>query len=82
MDAALREVHPLVPLAAEHAVGVAIVSYDGNAFFGIVADRDTVPDLDVMVTAMNAARVELLEAARPTTKRSARKPRTTSKASR
>ena len=40
--APLREIHPLVPLAAEHAVGVAIVSYDGNAFFGVVADRDAV----------------------------------------
>jgi len=28
----------LVPLAAEHAVGVAVVSYDGNVFFGVVAD--------------------------------------------
>jgi len=81
LGAPLREVHPLVPLAAQHAVGVAIVSYDGNAFFGIVADRDTVPDLEVMVAAMNAARVELLEAARPTTKRSPRKPRTPAKAS-
>ncbi len=45
----LREIQPLVPLAAEHAIGVAIVSYDGEAFFGVVADRDTVPDLDVML---------------------------------
>ena len=45
----LREIQPLVPLAAEHAVGVAILSYDGDAFFGVVADRDTVPDLDVML---------------------------------
>jgi len=28
--APLREIHPLVPLAAEHAVGVAALSYDGN----------------------------------------------------
>ena len=63
--AAMREVHPLVPLAAEHAVGVAIVSYDGNAFFGVVADRDAVGDLDVMLDAMRGSAAELLAAARP-----------------
>ena len=63
--APLREVRPLVPLAAEHAVGVAIVSYDGNAFFGVVADRDAVADLDVMLEAMRSCAAELLAAARP-----------------
>jgi len=60
--APLREVHPLVPLAAEHAVGIAAVSYDGNLFFGVVADRDTVPDLDVLLRALSGS-VELLLAA-------------------
>jgi diacylglycerol O-acyltransferase / wax synthase len=55
LGAPLREVHPLVPLAADHAVGVAIVSYDGNLFFGVIADRDTVPDLEVMLVAMREA---------------------------
>ncbi|HME05057.1 MAG TPA: wax ester/triacylglycerol synthase family O-acyltransferase [Solirubrobacteraceae bacterium] len=62
--AALREIHPLVPLAAEHAVGVAIVSYDGNVFFGVVADRDAIPDLDVMLNALGASVAELLAVAR------------------
>ena len=39
----MREVLPLVPLAAEHAVGVAILCYDGHVVFGVIADRDTVP---------------------------------------
>jgi WS/DGAT/MGAT family acyltransferase len=60
----LREVHPLVPLAAEHAVGVAVVSYDGGMYFGIVADPDTVPDLEVMLEGMHAARDGLLAMAR------------------
>jgi len=62
--APLREVHPLVPLAAERAVGVAALSYDGNVFFGVVADRDTVPDLEVLVGALSASVEELLCAAR------------------
>jgi len=48
----MREIQPLVPLAAQHALGVAIVSYDGDAFFGVIADRDGVPDLDVMLDAL------------------------------
>jgi len=62
--APLREIHPLVPLAAGHAVGVGAASYDGNVFFGVVGDRDTVPDLDVLVGAVGASIQELLSAAR------------------
>jgi diacylglycerol O-acyltransferase len=62
--APMREIHPLVPLAAEHAIGVAAASYDGNVFFGVIADRDTVGDLDVMLSALRASVKELLAAAR------------------
>ena len=62
--APLREIHPLVPLAAEHAVGVAALSYDGSVFFGVVADRDTVPDFDVLLSALGASVKELLAVAR------------------
>jgi diacylglycerol O-acyltransferase / wax synthase len=48
LGAPLREILPLVPLAAEHAVGVAIFSYDGNVFFGINVAADAVPDLEVL----------------------------------
>jgi diacylglycerol O-acyltransferase / wax synthase len=58
--APLREIHPLVPLAAEHALGVAVVSYDENVFFGVIADRDAVPDLDVLVGAMEDSVEQLL----------------------
>ena len=62
--APLREIHPLVPLAAEHSVGVAAMSYDGSVSFGVVADRDTVPDLEVLLSALGASVEELLSAAR------------------
>ena len=62
--APLREVHPLVPLAAERAVGVAVMSYDGSVFFGVVADRDAVPDLPVLLSALATSVEELLSAAR------------------
>jgi diacylglycerol O-acyltransferase len=62
--APLREIHPLVPLAAEHAVGAAVLSYDGNVFFGVVADPDAVPDLDEMLAGMDECARELLAATR------------------
>ncbi len=64
LGAPMREVYPLVPLAAEHAIGVAAASYDGGVFFGVVADRDTVPDLEVMLHALGASVGELLAVAR------------------
>ncbi len=46
--APLREIHPIVPLAAEHAVGIAVISYDGGVVLGLGADRDSTPDLHVL----------------------------------
>jgi hypothetical protein len=56
----MRRVLGLVPLAAEHSVGIAILSYDGTVTFNVVADRDTVPDLDVIVRGIEATLEELL----------------------
>jgi diacylglycerol O-acyltransferase / wax synthase len=58
--AQLREVFPLVPIAAEHALGIAILSYDGKVVFGINADRDTVPDVELLVDGIEGALDELL----------------------
>jgi WS/DGAT/MGAT family acyltransferase len=60
----LREIYPLVPLAAEHAVGIAVVSYDGQLFFGVVGDRDVVPEMGVLRAEIEASLEELLELAR------------------
>jgi diacylglycerol O-acyltransferase len=46
--APMVDIVPIVPLAAEHAVGIAVVSYAGAMTFGLCADRATVPDLDVL----------------------------------
>ena len=59
----MREVMPLVPLAADHALGVAVVSYDGEMFFGLVADREQVPDLDIVAEGIEATLAELRRAA-------------------
>jgi diacylglycerol O-acyltransferase / wax synthase len=72
LGAPLREVHPLVPLAACHAVGVAVVSYDGEVFFGVVCDRDSVPDIEVMTDAIGATIAELLMLCRRPARRAPR----------
>jgi WS/DGAT/MGAT family acyltransferase len=53
--ARLEEVLPLVPLAAEHSVGVAVVSYDGRVFFGLNGDERTTPDLHVLAGGIERA---------------------------
>ena len=55
----LREIFGLVPLAAHHSIGVAILSYDGGVTFGIVADRDSVPDIDVLAAGIESSIDEL-----------------------
>jgi diacylglycerol O-acyltransferase / wax synthase len=50
---------PIVPLAAEHAVGIAVVSYAGRVTFGLYADRASVPDLDVLKDGIAASLFEL-----------------------
>jgi diacylglycerol O-acyltransferase / wax synthase len=57
--ARMQEVLPLVPLAAGHAVGVAVVSYDGRVFFGLNGDERTMRDLDVLAHGIETAIGEL-----------------------
>jgi hypothetical protein len=55
----MRQVWPIVPLAAEHAIALAVISYDGHLFFAFNADRDAVPDLDVVMTGFDESLEEL-----------------------
>jgi len=57
--APLREALPIVPLAAHHAIGIAIVSYGGNLALGLSADRDSTHDLDVLVEGVEEGFAEL-----------------------
>ena len=58
--ARMDEVWPLVPLAADHALGLAIFSYDGRVFFCANADYDSMRDLDRFVDGVAASVTELL----------------------
>ena len=62
--AKLEEVLPLVPLAADHAVGIAVVSYDGKVFFGLSGDARALQDLDVLRAGIEDSIAELRGVAR------------------
>lgn len=57
--APLRRVVPLVPIFSGHAVGVAVMSYDGTMTFGLNADHDTVADLEHMRAGIEESLAEL-----------------------
>jgi WS/DGAT/MGAT family acyltransferase len=40
--------YPVVPLAKGQALGIAIMSYDGSLYFGLLGDWDALPDLDTL----------------------------------
>jgi WS/DGAT/MGAT family acyltransferase len=64
--ARLEEVLPLVPLAADHAVGIAVLSYDGKLAFGLAGDERAAADLDVLAEGIEASLAELSKlAAKP-----------------
>ncbi len=60
----MQKAYPYVPLASQVRVGVAIFSYDGQVTFGITADRDSTPDLDVLVRGIERGMTELLDRCR------------------
>ena len=75
--ARMIETYPVHPLSHGHALAIGVTSYDGAVFYGITADRDLVPDADVLGQCLTEALDELLDTAtgvRPRAPRGRRKP--------
>jgi diacylglycerol O-acyltransferase / wax synthase len=68
----MQEIVPIAFLPENHALAVAIMSYNGKVDFGLLADYDAVPDIDAFATHVEESLAELLEAARATAKVSAK----------
>jgi WS/DGAT/MGAT family acyltransferase len=62
LGAPLRRVIPLVPIFANHAVGLAVVSYDGEVVIGLNGDRGAMSDIDVLAAGLERSVDELREA--------------------
>ena len=61
--------YPKVPLVLNTALGIAIMSYDGQVFFGLLGDYDALADIDALAADLDAAIAELAEIAGAPVKR-------------
>jgi diacylglycerol O-acyltransferase len=60
----LQDLFPIAFLPEHHALAIAIMSYNGRLNFGLLADYDAMPDLDVVQQALRDSLDELKRAAR------------------
>jgi len=57
----MQAIYPLVPLAANTALGIAVLSYDGRLNFGLNADYDALPDLELLAADLESAITEIVQ---------------------
>lgn len=60
----LEDMFPLAFLPENHALAVAIMSYDGGLDYGLLGDFDALPDIDLIAQGIDDALAELLAQAR------------------
>jgi hypothetical protein len=60
----LQDLFPVAFLPSNHALAIAIMSYNGGIDYGLLADYDALPDVEVVAEGLEAALQELLAAAR------------------
>ncbi len=70
--ARMLETYPVQPLLPGHALAIGVTSYDGGVYFGVNADFDALPDVDVLGQCIEAALEELVEAASQSRQRAPR----------
>jgi diacylglycerol O-acyltransferase / wax synthase len=75
----LQRLYPVVPLAPMQALGIAIMSYDGNLGFGLLGDFDALEDIEDLAGDLDHAIGQLARAAgvrrAPSRRRSGGRPR-------
>jgi diacylglycerol O-acyltransferase / wax synthase len=64
----MQEIVPIAFLPENHALAIAIMSYNGNVDFGLLADYDAMPDLDHIGERIEASLDELVTAAKARSK--------------
>ncbi|MBA3263623.1 MAG: wax ester/triacylglycerol synthase family O-acyltransferase [Thermoleophilaceae bacterium] len=67
----MQEIVPIAFLPENHALAIAIMSYNGKVDFGLLADYDAMADLEDFGTMLEDALAELLKEARARTKATA-----------
>lgn len=61
--ARMAETYPVPPLLPGRALAIGVTSYDGLVHYGITADRDAVPDVEVLGQCLTEALEELADTA-------------------
>jgi diacylglycerol O-acyltransferase / wax synthase len=56
----MLDVFPVAFLPKDHAMAVAIISYNGHMNFGLLADYDAVPDLELIADGIRGSLAELV----------------------
>jgi WS/DGAT/MGAT family acyltransferase len=67
----LRALYPVVPITGRHALGIAVMSYDGRLGFGLLADYDALADVDVLAGELRAS-IDALSAGASISRRAAK----------
>lgn len=70
--ARMLESYPVPPLQPGFSMAIGVTSYDGGVYYGITADRDALPDVDVLGQCVTEALDELLDTASDTRRRAPR----------
>jgi diacylglycerol O-acyltransferase / wax synthase len=60
----LEDLFPIAFLPENHALAIAIMSYNGGIDYGLLGDYDALPDIDVIAEGIDSALQELLAVAR------------------
>lgn len=74
--AEMVETYPVPPLLPGFSMAVGVTSYDGGVFYGITADRDALPDIEVLGQCVREALDELVDSASDSRPRAPRGRRT------
>ncbi|HEX4010155.1 MAG TPA: wax ester/triacylglycerol synthase family O-acyltransferase [Solirubrobacteraceae bacterium] len=69
----LQDLFPVAFLPEDHALAVAIMSYNGALDYGLLGDYDAMPDIDLVADGIESSLAELLAAARGRTPQRARR---------
>lgn len=58
--ARLAEIYPVPPLLRNQVLSIGLTSYNGTVYYGINADREAMPDADMLPLLITEALDELL----------------------
>jgi hypothetical protein len=70
----MLDVFPVAFLPENHALAIAIMSYNGRMNFGLLGDYDALPDIATIAEGIEASLAELLELAREQRRTAEREP--------